>query len=108
MAKLTQDAFNWPDSIKQSISKHRSPHFLGFTGIGDERTNNGVDQREVRMLHDVARDHTDLSPLGPRLCDGWKSDCWAWRSSQFLRLFRLRRDQSGMTALPLFTVDTWT
>jgi isopenicillin N synthase-like dioxygenase len=47
MAELTKDAFGWSDEVKRSISKNQSPHYLGFTGIGGETTNNGVDQREV-------------------------------------------------------------
>jgi isopenicillin N synthase-like dioxygenase len=47
MLEATQEAFHWSDEVKESISKHRSPHYLGFTGIGGEKTNESVDLREV-------------------------------------------------------------
>jgi isopenicillin N synthase-like dioxygenase len=58
MAKLTKEAFGWSDEVKQSISKHRSPHYLGFTGIGGETTNNGIDQREVGATQALVPNHT--------------------------------------------------
>ncbi|ERF69364.1 hypothetical protein EPUS_09485 [Endocarpon pusillum Z07020] len=47
MCDMTLDAFAWPPEVKSAMSMANSKHFLGFTGRGDELTNDHVDNREV-------------------------------------------------------------
>lgn len=48
MCEMTVRAFAWSPAIKNAMSKTKNPHFLGFTGRGEEITNEEVDNREVR------------------------------------------------------------
>lgn len=50
MCEMTLRAFAWPPEGKNAILMANSNHFSGFTGYGDEVTNEQVDNREVSMI----------------------------------------------------------
>ena len=50
MCEMTLRAFAWPPEVKNAMSMANSNHFSGFTGCGDEVTNEQVDNREVSII----------------------------------------------------------
>lgn len=60
--------FALPQQAKEAIALENSPHFLGYSGAGNETTGGKVDQREqIEFATELTETWSETSPLYERL-----------------------------------------